>query len=181
MIECIPAAASRFAARNLCEFSDHDVPPDSEHSTMKAGHWMSFPDARWSAVAIGPPPGTRPAPTSHCDRIAFSRLARRMSLASASSLPTPVARPRIEAMDATGAAETGQHVGKRAASAGRSSLSASCCPASWQTTRKPSGSQRKSEPPWKQSTETPSLKWNSLVASVALKKNLMVSMWLSPI
>ena len=103
MIECIPAAASRYASRNLCEFSDHDVPPDSEHSTMKAGHWMSFPDARWPAVAIGPPPGTRPAPTSHCDRIAFSRLARRMSLASASSLPTPVARPRIEAMDATGA------------------------------------------------------------------------------
>ena len=42
MIECIPAAASRFASRDLCEFSDHDVPPDSEHSTMKAGHWMSL-------------------------------------------------------------------------------------------------------------------------------------------
>src|SRR5262245_13759653 len=53
--------------------------------------------------AIGPPPGTRPAPTSHCERMAFSRLAKRMSLASASSLPTPVALPRIEAMETTGA------------------------------------------------------------------------------
>ena len=53
--------------------------------------------------AIGPPPGTSPAPTSHCERIAFSRLAKRMSQASDSSLPTPVARPRMEAMDTTGA------------------------------------------------------------------------------
>ena len=53
--------------------------------------------------AIGPPPGTSPAPTSHCDRMAFSRLAKRMSLASASSLPTPVARPRIITIDTTGA------------------------------------------------------------------------------
>jgi len=69
----------------------------------------------------------------------------------------------LRAGDATGArAETGQHVGKRTASAGRSSLSASCCPASWQTTRKPSGSQRKSEPPWNRSTETSSLKWEQL-------------------
>src|ERR1700722_1281954 len=50
-----------------------------------------------------PPPGTRPAPTSHCERTALSRLANRMSLASASSLPTPVALPRIEAMETTGA------------------------------------------------------------------------------
>jgi hypothetical protein len=86
-----------------------------------------------------------------------------MSLASASFASYPRRAPRIEAMDATDArAETGQHVGRRAASAGRSSLSASCCPASWQTTRKPSGSQRKSEPPWKQSTETSSLKWEQL-------------------
>jgi hypothetical protein len=42
-------------------------------------------------VPWGPPPGARPAPTSHCERIAFSRLANRMSLASANSLPTPVA------------------------------------------------------------------------------------------
>src|SRR6516225_9393989 len=58
---------------------------------------------RRGSRAIGPPPGTRPAPTSHCDKIAFSRLAKRMSLASASSLPTPVARPRIEAIETTGA------------------------------------------------------------------------------
>jgi hypothetical protein len=112
---------------------------------------------RWPSVRRRAP---RPAPTSLCDRIAFSRLARRVSLASASFASYPRRAPGIEAMDATDArAETGQHVGRRAASAGRSSLSASCCPASWQTTRKPSGSQRKSEPPWKQSTETSSLKW----------------------
>src|SRR5882724_7589874 len=56
--------------------------------------------------AIGPPPGTMPAPTSNCDRMALSRLAKRMSQASASSLPTPVARPRS-------AAEAYQHVGNR--------------------------------------------------------------------
>jgi hypothetical protein len=55
-----------------------------------------MPNARW-------PAGTRPASTSYCDGIAFSQLAKRMSLPSASSLPTPVARPLIEAMDATGA------------------------------------------------------------------------------
>jgi hypothetical protein len=38
--------------------------------------------------------------------MAFSRLAKRMSQASASSLPTPVARPRIEAIDTTGARES---------------------------------------------------------------------------
>src|ERR1700741_4706191 len=53
--------------------------------------------------AMGPPPGTKAAPTSHCDKMAFSRLAKRISQASDSSLPTPVARPRIEAMDTTGA------------------------------------------------------------------------------
>ena len=53
--------------------------------------------------AIGPPPGTKPAPTSNCDKMALSRLAKRISHASASSLPTPVARPRIEAIDTTGA------------------------------------------------------------------------------
>ena len=64
--------------------------------------------------AIGPPPGTRPAPTSHCDRMAFSRLAKRMSLASASSLPTPVARPRIDGdRHDRRAAEARQHVGQR--------------------------------------------------------------------
>ena len=47
---------------------------------------------------MGPPPGTNAAPTSHCDKMAFSRLAKRISQASDSSLPTPVARPRIEAI-----------------------------------------------------------------------------------
>jgi len=50
----------------------------------------------------GPPPGTTPAPTSKCNKIAFSRLAKRMSQARANSLPTPVARPRIDAIDTTG-------------------------------------------------------------------------------
>ena len=58
---------------------------------------------RRGSRALGPPPGTRPAPTSHCDKMAFSRLAKRISLASDSSLPTPVARPRIAAIDTTGA------------------------------------------------------------------------------
>src|SRR5205823_3142347 len=54
---------------------------------------------RRGSRAIGPPPGTTPAPTSKCDKMAFSRLAKRMSQARASSLPTPVARPRIDAID----------------------------------------------------------------------------------
>src|SRR5579883_413683 len=52
--------------------------------------------------AMGPPPATRPTPTSHCDRRVFSRLAKLMSQASAISLPLPVARPRIRAIDTTG-------------------------------------------------------------------------------
>src|SRR5260221_14331365 len=31
--------------------------------------------------AMGPPPATKPTPTSHCDRHVFSRLAKLMSLA----------------------------------------------------------------------------------------------------
>ena len=53
--------------------------------------------------AMGPPPATRPTPTSHCDKSAFSRLAKLMSQASASSLPFPVARPRISAIETNGA------------------------------------------------------------------------------
>ena len=54
---------------------------------------------------MGPPPATNPTPTSHCDRTAFSRLAKLMSQASAISLPFPVARPRIMAMlETTGCA-----------------------------------------------------------------------------
>jgi hypothetical protein len=61
--------------------------------------------------AIGPPPGTNPAPTSHCDRVAFSRLAKRMSLASAGSLPTPVARGRGDRHDER-PGETHQQAGR---------------------------------------------------------------------
>src|SRR6516162_7851825 len=53
--------------------------------------------------AMGPPPATMPTPTSHCDRIAFSRLAKLMSHASVISLPFPVARPRMQAIDTNGA------------------------------------------------------------------------------
>ncbi len=52
---------------------------------------------------MGPPPATRPTPTSHFDRTAFSRLAKLMSQARAISLPFPVARPRIEAIVTMGA------------------------------------------------------------------------------
>src|SRR5580700_9688576 len=52
--------------------------------------------------AMGPPPATIPTPTSHCERMAFSRLAKLMSQASVISLPLPVARPRMRAMEATG-------------------------------------------------------------------------------
>jgi hypothetical protein len=53
---------------------------------------------------IGLPPATSPTPTSHCDKRAFSRLAKLMSQASASSLPFPVARPRISAIETNGGA-----------------------------------------------------------------------------
>jgi hypothetical protein len=38
----------------------------------------------------------------HCEMMAFSRLAKLMSQASVISLPLPVARPRMSAMEATG-------------------------------------------------------------------------------
>ncbi len=53
--------------------------------------------------AIGPPPATMPTPTSHCEMTVFSLLANAMSQASRISLPFPVARPRIRAIEATGA------------------------------------------------------------------------------
>ena len=52
---------------------------------------------------MGPPPATMPTPTSHCEMMVFSRLANAMSQASVISLPLPVARPRIRAIEATGA------------------------------------------------------------------------------
>jgi hypothetical protein len=53
-------------------------------------------------LAMGPRPGTRLTPTSQCDRIGRSRLAKCRSQAGAILLPDPVARPRIEAMLTTG-------------------------------------------------------------------------------
>ena len=95
------------------------------------------------------------------DRLFTAREAHVACQREFASYPRRAAADRGNGCDGR-AAETGQHVGKRAASAGRSSLSASCCPASWQTTRKPSGSERKSEPPRKQSTEPSSLKREQL-------------------
>src|ERR1700723_3723675 len=62
---------------------------------------------------MGPPPATRLTPTSHCDRTAFSRLAKLMSQARAISLPFPVARPRIKAIVATGARQAHEDVRPR--------------------------------------------------------------------
>jgi len=47
---------------------------------------------------MGPPPATIPTPTSHCEMMVFSRLAKLTSQASVISLPFPVARPRMSAM-----------------------------------------------------------------------------------
>ncbi len=51
---------------------------------------------------MGPPPATIPTPTSHWEMMVFSRLAKLMSQANVISLPLPVARPRMRAMEATG-------------------------------------------------------------------------------
>jgi hypothetical protein len=53
-------------------------------------------------TAIGLPLGSNAALTSNWERMAFSRLARRISEARDSSLPTSVARPRIDTIDTTG-------------------------------------------------------------------------------
>src|SRR3954453_2721867 len=47
--------------------------------------------------AIGPPPATRPTPTSHCEKSAFSRLAELLSQARARPLPLPGPRSAGEA------------------------------------------------------------------------------------
>ena len=67
---------------------------------------------------MGPPPATRPTPTSHCERIAFSRLAKLMSQARASSLPFPVARPRIMAIVAKGERQAYENIRPRFESGG---------------------------------------------------------------
>ena len=51
---------------------------------------------------MGPPPATIPTPTSHCEKIGFSRLAKLTSHARVISLLLPVARPRMSATEATG-------------------------------------------------------------------------------
>src|SRR5437016_5559212 len=72
-------------------------------SELKSTSRARFLPMRRGNRAMGPPPATRPTPTSHCDRTASSRLAKLMSHARAISLPFPVARPRIKAIDTKGA------------------------------------------------------------------------------
>src|SRR5438876_3475035 len=62
-------------------------------SELKSTSRARFLPMRRGNRAMGPPPATRPTPTSHCDRTARSRLAKLMSHARAISLPFPVARP----------------------------------------------------------------------------------------
>src|ERR1700721_2261535 len=71
-------------------------------SELKSTSRARFLPMSWGSRAMGPPPATIPTPTSHCERIAFSRLAKLMSQASVISLPLPVARPRMRAIEATG-------------------------------------------------------------------------------
>jgi DNA-binding NarL/FixJ family response regulator len=61
----------------------------------------------WGSRAMGPPPATIPTPTSHWEMMVFSRLAKLMSQARVISLPLPVARPRIRAIEATGSLHRG--------------------------------------------------------------------------
>src|ERR1700681_843447 len=72
-------------------------------SELKSTSRARFRPMSSGSRAIGPPPATIPTPTSHCEMMAFSQLAKLMSQASASSLPLPVARPRMRAMEANGA------------------------------------------------------------------------------
>jgi hypothetical protein len=71
-------------------------------SELKSTSRARFRPMSRGSRAIGPPPATIPTPTSHCEMMVFSRLAKLMSQANVISLPLPVARPRIRAMEATG-------------------------------------------------------------------------------
>jgi len=76
-------------------------------------------------VGAAPAPGGVPTPTSSCPKTAFSAAANRMSQASASSLPTPRARPRILAMVTTGSSLSLCHSMPSDASPGPPALAAS--------------------------------------------------------
>src|SRR5208282_5579413 len=71
-------------------------------SELKSTSRARFRPMSRGSRAMGPPPATMPTPTSHCEMTVFSRLAKLMSQASVISLPLPVARPRMRAIDATG-------------------------------------------------------------------------------
>src|ERR1700683_1174347 len=71
-------------------------------SELKSTSRARFRPMSLGSRAMGPPPATIPTPTSHWEMMVFSRLAKLMSQASVISLPLPVARPRISAMEATG-------------------------------------------------------------------------------
>ena len=63
---------------------------------------------------MGPPPGTKPAPTSHCDKMAFSRLAKRISLCERELASDAGSAPANRGDGHNwSAAQPRQHVGKR--------------------------------------------------------------------
>ena len=76
--------------------------PSKSSATSRISSARPRPTRRASR-AVGAPPGTTPMPTSNWPSTAFSRDAKRRSVASTNSLPAPRARPRIEAMLTTGA------------------------------------------------------------------------------
>ena len=79
--------------------------PSRSSATRRISSARPRPTRRES-LAIGPPPGTTPVPTSNWPSSVFSREANRRSQASTNSLPAPRARPRIEAMLTAGARDS---------------------------------------------------------------------------